>query len=84
VIICEIILHLLVTVQNYVTFFVLLFKFPLSSETKHKGGQCPIMWALIGRSDLAQSAHRVGGVAVEVGLIVVGLVSVQCQAVSVD
>jgi hypothetical protein len=42
------------------------------------------MWALIGRSDLAQSAHSVGGVAVEAGLTVVGLVSVQCQAVSVD
>jgi hypothetical protein len=42
------------------------------------------MWALTGRSDLAQSAHSVGGVAVEFGLIVVGLVSVQGQAVSVD
>jgi hypothetical protein len=42
------------------------------------------MWALIGRSDLAQSAHSVGGVAVEVWLIVVGLMSVQRQAVSVD
>jgi len=42
------------------------------------------MWALIGRSDLAQSAHSVGGVVVEVGLIVVGLVSVQRQAVGVD